>query len=74
MESQQSKVEKLYQDMYLGNGKPAMTVRMALAEGDIKTVNESVEKINRNLRASMIMLGTLIATVIADVIVHWSAR
>lgn len=74
MESQQSKVEKLYQDMYLGNGKPAMTVRMALAEGDIKTVNESVEKINRNLRASMIMLGTLIATVIADVIVHWSNR
>lgn len=49
-------------DLYQGNGKPAITVRMAVME-------DCVERINRNLsKISYLLISTLI-TAVATIIV-----
>jgi cob(I)alamin adenosyltransferase len=62
------------QDLYQGNGKPALTVRMALAEKEIETVNKTVCEIREDSKAiKRMVLGaglTTVAAVAADIIVR----
>lgn len=65
-------IAKMAQDMYLGNGKPALTVRMALQEenmGQVQTdigyIKAGQEKFNRLIIATMLSsIGGLIAIVV----------
>lgn len=61
------RVEKLYEDMYVGDGKnnPSMTNRMALVE-------EKVDKIESNLTwITRLMIASVIATVLEIIAQLW---
>jgi hypothetical protein len=59
MTNQEERVDKLYMDMYIGEGKsnPPMTTRISLLE-------DQMEKINRNLaRITWLLVATLLAAI-----------
>jgi hypothetical protein len=65
-------VKKMAKDLYLGNGKPALTVRMALQEenmeqvqSDISDIKTGLQKFNILVFATMLSsIGGLIAIVV----------
>jgi hypothetical protein len=59
MTNLEERVDKLYMDMYIGEGKsnPPMTTRLSLLE-------DQMEKINRNLaKITWLLVATLLATI-----------
>lgn len=64
------KVDRHDCDLYYGNGKPGITTRIALAEGEIKTVKDTVDEIKRDSKAMKMMIISLILTVIGEIIVR----
>lgn len=57
---------KLARDVYFGNGKPALTVRMALLEGEMTTVHSNIDEIKSGQRAATkMMISTLISSIMA---------
>ena len=59
MTNLEERVDKLYMDMYIGEGKsnPPMTTRISLLE-------DQMEKINRNLaRITWLLVATLLAAI-----------
>lgn len=56
-------VAKMAQDMYFGNGKPALTVRIALQEEAMETVQTHIAEIKDNQKNSnRLLVGTLISS------------
>lgn len=53
----------MYQDMYLGNGKPGMTVRMAAVEDSVTEIKDGIKWIIR------LLIGGLILAIL-NLIVH----
>lgn len=62
-------VRKHDEDLYRGNGKPALTVRMALCEQEIKAVKEIVEEIRKDSKAIKMMVLSVILAIAGDIIV-----
>ena len=59
MTNLEERVDKLYMDMYIGEGKsnPPMTTRLSLLE-------DQMEKINRNLaKITWLLVATLLASI-----------
>ena len=59
MTNQEERVDKLYMDMYIGEGKsnPPMTTRISLLE-------DQMDKINRNLACiTWLLVATLLAAI-----------
>lgn len=63
------RVAKHDRDLYEGNGKPALTVRMALAEERIDAVNRTVEEIRKDSKAIKMMVLSVILAIAGDIIV-----
>jgi hypothetical protein len=60
MTNLEERVDKLYMDMYIGEGKsnPPMTTRLSLLE-------DQMEKINRNLaKITWLLVATLLSTIV----------
>lgn len=56
-------VAKMAQDMYFGNGKPALTVRIALQEEAMETVQANIQEIKDNHKLAIrLVFGTLISS------------
>jgi hypothetical protein len=64
------KVEKHDDDLYRGNGKPGLTVRVALNEQEIATVKETVDEIKSDSKAMKRMLIGLILTILGEIAVR----
>jgi hypothetical protein len=76
-------IGKMFNDLYFGNGEPAITVRLERGEGrmtkieaDVKTVSTDVAAMRSFMRNVMIStIGSavlVVGTLIADMIVkHW---
>lgn len=65
----QVRVDKHQKDLYEGNGKPALTVRMALVESDVSEVKESLQfgrrlMITSTVSGLMACVGVLILIVL----------
>jgi hypothetical protein len=56
-------VRKMARDLYFGNGKPALTVRMALQEEAMQTVQSDITEIKDVHKANQkLIIGTLISS------------
>lgn len=57
-------VQKMARDLYFGNGKPALTVRMALQEENMEQVQMHIADIKDNQRRfGFLVMGTLISSI-----------
>lgn len=57
-------LRKLVKDVYFGNGKPALTVRMALQEGEMATVHSNIADIKKGMeKSNTLVIGTLLSSV-----------
>lgn len=57
-------VQKMARDLYFGNGKPALTVRMALQEENMEQVQTHIADIKDNQRRfGFLVVGTLISSI-----------
>lgn len=63
-------VQKHDNDLYRGNGKPGLTVRMAIAEERIETVKETVDEIRKDSKAIKMMVIGVILTVLGEIVVR----
>lgn len=58
------KLEQLYEDYYIGNGKPSMRTRMEVMEERVDGMKESLDKANKALsRLTFLILGVLLTVV-----------
>lgn len=58
--SRDGMLDKMFQDMYLGNGQPPVTVRLESVEQTQETMSDKINKIERLLnKALWLLLGTL---------------
>lgn len=63
------KFEKHDQDLYHGNGKPGLTVRMELAEKEIFDMKEDIKEHRRDSKQiKMMLLGAIVAGVIDSIL------
>jgi hypothetical protein len=57
-------VRKMAKDLYFGNGKPALTVRIALQEESMLTVEKNIKEIKENQsRSNTLLITTLISSI-----------
>lgn len=57
-------VSKIAKDLYFGNGKPALTVRIALQEENMEQVQSDIGEIKDNQKSfNRLLLGTLISSI-----------
>lgn len=62
-------LQKHDQDLYRGNGKPALTVRMAIAEKDIENMQKAADEIRGDSKAIKLMVLTTLLAIAGDIIV-----
>jgi hypothetical protein len=56
-------VQKMARDLYFGNGKPALTVRMALQEENMEQVQTDIREIKDVHKANQkLIIGTLVSS------------
>lgn len=61
--SPEDKVEKMYTDMYVGEGKdnPSMTTRMAMVEDKVDRVEDKIDRQGKNVnKALWLVVATLL--------------
>lgn len=59
-----SLVQKMAKDLYFGNGKPALTVRLALQEEQMLTVHSDITEIKKGQqRSTNLLIGTLLSSI-----------
>jgi len=57
-------VQKMAKDLYFGNGKPALTVRIALQEEQMDTVHKNITEIKKGQeRFTVMIIGTLLSSI-----------
>jgi len=57
-------VQKMAKDLYFGNGKPALTVRIALQEEQMDTVHKNITEIKKGQeRFTIMIIGTLLSSI-----------
>lgn len=69
-EELRKRVEKHDRDLYVGNGRPALCVRIAVVEKELETMNKAVDEIRKDNKAIMKMVIGLILAVAGQIIVR----
>lgn len=62
------KLERVYNDMYFGNGKPGITTRMAGAETKLEQHDRSITDIKRMFWTIVLLILSVLGTTVIDII------
>lgn len=62
------RLQRVYNDMYFGNGKPGITTRMAGAETKIGEHEKTISDIKKMFWAIVVLILSVLGTTLADII------